>query len=225
MKRLFTILLIMIFALSAYSQSQTRVINGKVSTLDNLPVANFEVEAKKSGANVKTDSLGQFTVVTKPRDVLLFKGKVFRNERVRIKEGTPDSVFIHVDFIKTEKNKELAIGYGYVEEDKLVNAVSSFDRKQANFCRYNNIFELIRGRFAGVQVRGNEIIIRGPGSINLSNSALLVVDGNVVQSISHIAPCDVKNIDVIKDSAASIFGSRGANGVVVIETLRGRDER
>lgn len=225
MKRLFTILLIMIFALSAYSQSQTRVINGKVSTLDDLPVANFEVEAKKSGANVKTDSLGQFTVVTKPRDVLLFKGKVFRNERVRIKEGTPDSVFIHVDFIKTEKNKELAIGYGYVEEDKLVNAVSSFDRKQANFCRYNNIYELIRGRFAGVQVRGNEIIIRGPGSINLSNSALLVVDGNVVQSISHIAPCDVQNIDVIKDSAASIFGSRGANGIVVIETLRGRDER
>jgi len=224
MKTYFTIFLAMIFALSAYSQSQMRVINGKVSTLNGLPVANFKIEAKKSGANAMTDSLGHFKIVTETKDVLLFKGKVFRNERVRIKEETQDSVFVHVDFIKTEKNKERAIGYGYVDKDDLVNAVSSFDSKQADFCSYNDIFELIKGRFAGVQVRGNEIIIRGNSSINLSNSALLVVDGTVVQSISHINPCDVRSIDVIKDSAASIYGSRGANGVVVIETRRGSDD-
>ena len=223
MKISFTILLAMFFTFSAYSQAQTRVIYGDVSTLNDLPVANFEIEAKKSGANAMTDSVGQFSIVTHPRDVLLFKGKVFRNERVRIKEKTPDSISVHVDFIKSERNKELAIGYGYIDKDKLLNAVSSFDRSQADFCNYNNIFELIKGRFAGVQVRGNEIIIRGPNSINLSNSALLVVDGNVVRSISHIAPCDVQNIDVIKDSASSIYGSRGSNGVVVIETRRGSD--
>lgn len=224
MKTYFTIILAMIFALSAYSQTQTRVIYGEVSTLNELPVAHFEVQAKKSGSTALTDSLGQFRIITQPRDVLLFKGKVFRNERVRIKEKTPDTISVQVDFIKSEKNKELAIGYGYVDKDELLNAVSSFDGNDADFCSYNNIFELIKGRFAGVQVRGNEIVIRGPGSINSSNSALLVVDGNVVQSISQIAPCDVRNIDVIKDSASSIFGSRGANGVVVIETRRGDDE-
>lgn len=224
MKTYFTILLAMIFAISTYSQGQTRVIYGEVSTLNDLPVANFEIEAKKSGANEMTDSLGQFAIVTKSRDALLFKGKVFRNKRVRIKEKTPDSISVQLDFIKSERNKQLAIGYGYVEEDKLVNAVSSFDREQANFCTYSNIFELIKGRFAGVQVRGNEIIIRGPSSINLSSSALLVVDGNVVHSISHINPCDVQKIDVLKDSAASIYGSRGTNGVVIIETKRGGDD-
>lgn len=224
MKTYFTILITIIFALSAYSQAQTKVINGKVSTLNGLPVANFEVEAKKSGANAMTDSLGHFKIVTEQKDVLLFKGKVFRNKRVRIKEKTTDSVFVHVDFIKTEKNRERAIGYGYVDKDDLVNAVSSFDRKQTNFCNYDDIFELIKGRFAGVQINGNKIIIRGHNSINLSNSALLVVDGSVVQSIGHINPCDVRNIDVIKDAASSIYGSRGANGVVVIETRRGDDD-
>ena len=217
----FTILALLIFSISAYAQNQTRVIYGEVTTLNDLPVANFEVRAKKSGASALTDSTGVFRIVTQPRDVLLFKGKVFRNERMRIKEKTADSVSVHVEYIESEKNRERAIGYGYVSREDLLNSVSSFDRQQADFCSYDNIFDLIKGRFAGVQVRGEEIIIRGISSINLSNAALLVVDGNIVQSISYINPCDVESIDVIKDSAAAIYGSRGSNGVVVIETRRG----
>lgn len=215
-------MLISVFSV-ATGQNPNRVISGQVSTLNDLPVANFLIEAKKSGAAVKTDSTGMFSIIVNPKDVLLFKGKVFRNEKVRINKNTPDSIQVKVDFIVTPRNKELAVGYGYVSEDNLINAVSQLERQEVDFCSYNDMFELIRGRFAGVQIRGNDIIIRGISSINLSSSALLVVDGNVVSSIAYMSPCDVTSINVIKDSGASIYGSRGANGVVVIETRKGND--
>lgn len=205
---------------------QNRVIEGKVTTLKDLPVANFEVRAKKSGAAIITDSLGRFSIVTEPKDVLLFKGKVFRNERLRINDKITDSVHVEVEFIPGPENNKRAIGYGYVSEEDLLNSVSHLNQDNVDFCNYSNIYELIRGRFPGVQVRGSganaEVIIRGQSSINLSSDALYVVDGITVRSIHHITPCNVKSIDVIKDGASSIYGSRGANGVVIIETLKGK---
>ena len=88
---------------------------------------------------------------------------------------------------------------------------------------YSDIFDLIRGQFPGVSVANDEVIIRGASSINMSSEALYVVDGIITNDISWISPGDVKTIDIIKDSQASFYGSRGANGVVVIELRRGGD--
>ena len=218
--------IIALFFIGGFSlNAQTRIIEGQVTTLDSLPVANFEVRAKKSGAAINTDSVGKFSIVTNEKDVLLFKGKVFRNERVRINDKVKDSVFVKVEFIPTEENQKRAIGYGYVSKKDLINSVSHMNSKEVDFCSYSDIFELIRGRFPGVEVRGSspnaEIVIRGTSSINLSNDALYVVDGITVNSIAHISPCQVASIDVVKDAASSIYGSRGANGVVIIETKKG----
>lgn len=218
------ILLLFVFSVSSLF-SQNRVVHGKVVTLDTLAVANFVVKAKKSGAQITTDTIGRFSILTEQKDLLYFKGKVFRNKKMRINEKTPDTLLVHVDFIITPENKKIAIGYGYIPEDQLINAVSHLGNNQMGFCHYNNIFELIRGKVPGVEVVGGgmepDIIIRGISSINLSSCALYVLDGTIVTSIGHINPCDVKNINVIKDSGASIYGSRGANGVVLIETKRG----
>jgi TonB-dependent SusC/RagA subfamily outer membrane receptor len=226
MKTLILNIIALIFIGGFSLNGQTRIVEGQVTTLDNLPVANFEVRAKKSGAGISTDSVGKFSIVTKERDVLLFKGKIFRNERVRINDKVKDSLFVKVEFIPTSKNKKLAIGYGYVSEDDLINAVSHMDSETEDFCNYSDIFELIRGRFAGVEVRGRgtsaEVVIRGTNSINLSSTALYVLDGVTVNSIAHINPCQVASIDVVKDAASSIYGSRGANGVVIIETKKGK---
>ncbi len=218
--------IIALFLIGGFSlNSQNRIVEGQVTTLDNLPVANFEVRAKKSGAAITTDSLGKFSIVTKEKDVLLLKGKVFRNERVRINDKIKDSVFVQVQFIPTPENQQRAIGYGYVSEDNLVNSISHMNSKKDDFCSYSDIYELIRGRLPGVEVRGSssnaEVVIRGTSSISLSSEALYVVDGVTVQSISHISPCHVESIDVIKDAGSSIYGSRGANGVVIIETKKG----
>lgn len=228
MKAIF-ILSVLLTTLSQGAMSQTRVIEGYVTTLNDLTVANLRVSAQKSGSAVLTDSMGRFTLVALEKDILLFtsRDKVFDNKKVRINRRTPDTLMVPVKFMNTPENRELAVGYGYVKQNALTNAVSQMENKNNNFCHYSDIFELIKGRMPGVQVVGGgrepEVIIRGISSINASNAALYVVDGLVVNSISHISPCQVKSINVLKDSSASIYGSRGANGVVLIDTLKGGD--
>ncbi|WP_291862454.1 TonB-dependent receptor plug domain-containing protein [Marinilabilia sp.] len=227
MKTILVTILVLVMMSGISMNAQTRIVEGQVTTLDNLPVANFEIRAKKSGAGINTDSVGKFSIVTMEKDVLLFKGKVFRNERVRINDKVKDSLFVMVEFIPTPENKKLAVGYGYVSESDLINSVSHMDSKDDDFCNYSDIFELIRGRFAGVEVRGRgadaEVVIRGTNSINLSSCALYVLDGVTVRSIGHINPCQVASIDVVKDAGSSIYGSRGSNGVVIIETKKGTE--
>jgi TonB-dependent SusC/RagA subfamily outer membrane receptor len=82
---------------------------------------------------------------------------------------------------------------------------------------------MIRGEVAGVQVMGNSIRIQGVGSLTLSTEPLYVVDGNVVNSISDIQPYNVKSIEILKGSSASIYGSRGANGVILIKLIGSGD--
>ena len=124
-----------------------------------------------------------------------------------------------------EKGREIAIGYGHVADADRLNAINSLNKNDFNFSRYNNIFELIRGRCAGVQVIDNRyIIIRGINSINSKeNSALVLVDGTPynMDALKSIEPSHVKSIDFIKDAGAAIYGTRGANGVILIETNRG----
>jgi TonB-dependent SusC/RagA subfamily outer membrane receptor len=98
-------------------------------------------------------------------------------------------------------------------------------KNEASFSRYSNIFEMIQGQFPGVEVRNQEIIIRGNDSFHLSSAALIVLDGVIVESdiLQNLRPVEVKNISVIKDGSAAVYGSRGANGVVIIETRKGGD--
>jgi len=127
---------------------------------------------------------------------------------------------VNLIFVDSEKNREIAIGYGYVNEKDLQYAVSNLQQENNEYCYYSNVFELIRGRFAGVTVDNGAVIIRGNNSLLASNDALYVVDGIVVSSIDWIVPCDIQSISIIKDGSAAIYGSRGSNGVVMIETKR-----
>ncbi|ASB48055.1 TonB-dependent receptor plug domain-containing protein [Alkalitalea saponilacus] len=201
-----------------------RVVQGYVLTLDDFTVSNIEIRAKNSGAAVQSDSAGHFVIVTEERDVLTFSGKVFDRERVRINRRTPDTLEVNIKFKNTPENRQLAVGYGYMNERDITFAASQIDHKREDFCMYSDVFELIKGRFPGVQVlsggREPEVIIRGMSSVVTSNCALYVVDGVVVNSIGHISPCQISKISVLRDSSASIYGSRGANGVVLIETKR-----
>ena len=132
-----------------------------------------------------------------------------------------DSLIINLIFIDTEKNREIAIGYGYVNEKNLLYAVNNLADENNEFCNYTNIFDLINGRFAGVTVSNKAVYIRGQNSINLSDEALYVVDGMINSTIDWVSPCDVKSINVLKDGSAAIYGARGSNGVVIIETRQG----
>ena len=113
------------------------------------------------------------------------------------------------------QKKEVNIGYGTQRADQVTSAVSTVE--VTDKIPYNNIYEMIAGKCAGVVVEGKSVTIRGKSSILLSSEPLYVVDGVVTTDVSHINPRDVKDITVLKDaSSCAIYGSQGGNGVIVI---------
>lgn len=207
-------------------QAQTKVVYGKLTAFNKYPLQNIEIKAKKSKASVKTDSLGAFSIVTNDEDRIVIKTKAFQTVLRKVDKDT-DSLSINLVFIDTKSNRELATGYGYINSQDLNYAMSNLEQENNEFCNYTNIYDLLVGRFPGVMVRrtatGGSVIIRGGTSVNMSNEALYIVDGGVSTSIDYIHPCDIRSINVLKDSSTSIYGSRGSNGVVVIETKRGNN--
>ncbi len=220
MKRSITLLIGIFLATSLFSQ--TRVVYGKLTAYNTFPVQNIEVKSKKAKSSVLTDTLGQFSIVCQEKDILKIKPKTFRPVTRRVDQDT-DSLVINLVFMDSKKNREVAIGYGYVNEKDLLYAVSNLEQENNEYCHYTNVFDLITGRFSGVVVSNGAIYIRGMTSINTSNEALYVVDGMMNSSIDWVVPCEIKSINVLKDGSASIYGSRGANGVVLIETRQGNN--
>jgi len=88
---------------------------------------------------------------------------------------------------------------------------------------YQDIYDMIRGRIAGVEVSGRSIKVRGTNSLNVSTEPLFVVDGVIVREIDDIAPETVKSIEVLKGPDASAYGIKGSNGVIVITRKTGKD--
>ena len=118
------------------------------------------------------------------------------------------------------QDSEVNIGYGTVKKGDLTTAVSSLNmEKDSQTKSYADMYEYLQGRVPGLQVAPDKrIIIRGIGSINSSNDPLILVDGSEITDLSTINPSDVKSVDVLKDASSSIYGVRGANGVILITT-------
>ena len=209
---------------SLISFAQERVVQGRVFTFDSIPLVNANVEVKSTKQVVKTDTLGNFSVLCNSGDVLKVSAKGFNTEKFEL-ESKIKFAIINLKLKPGAKNREYAIGYGHVTDRNKLNAVANLNNSDVDFSQYSNMYDLIRGRFAGVQVVNGEIIIRGVNSINSSSAALIVLDGVTVNSsvLNTIPPVQVKNISIIKDGSAAIYGSRGSNGVVLIDTKRGND--
>jgi len=208
------------------ANSQERVVQGIVTTFDSIPLIGADVQVASTKAVVKTDTLGRFSVQVTVEDKLKVSAKGFSPQKVKL-DTKIKMVLINLKLKPTESAREYAIGYGYVKDADKLNAVVQMTNKDMDFSQYTSVLDIIKGRFGGVQVSpSGEIIIRGVNSINMSSAALIVVDGVVVDNsmINNISPTNIKSINIIKDGSAAIYGSRGANGVVVIETRRGNDD-
>jgi TonB-dependent SusC/RagA subfamily outer membrane receptor len=195
-----------------------------VTTFDSIPLNGASVKAKSSKQVVLTDSLGNFSISCATTDVLTVSAKGFYNQKAKINAETKIAA-INLNLKPGPKGKEYAIGYGYVSDVEKLNAVSSISRDDMDFSMYNSVQDIIRGRFTGVQIVNGEYQIRGVNSINSGTAALIVLDGISVTSsmLETIATNQIKSINIIKDGSAAIYGVRGANGVIVIETRKGND--
>jgi TonB-dependent SusC/RagA subfamily outer membrane receptor len=222
---LFSILISGVLLITIGSSAQEKVISGRVYTFDSIPLIGAQIEVKGTKQVVSTDTLGNFYVLCNPEDVLKVSARGFVNQKVKLQPNIK-LVIVNLKLKPGEKNREIAIGYGHVSDAEKLNAVATLNNDDVDFSIYSNMYELIRGRFAGVQIINGEIIIRGINSLNSSSAAMIVVDGvpSDYSVLNSIPPVQVKSINVIKDGSSAIYGSRGANGVVLIETKKGGDQ-
>lgn len=204
--------------------AQEKVISGTITTFDSIPLIGATVKVLSTKHTVLTDTLGNFLVGCNYEDKLKVSARGFYDQKVKLSSKIKFAA-INLKMKPGAKNREYAIGYGSVTDRDKLNAVASLNTGDVDFSQYSNMYDLIRGRFAGVQIMNGEIIIRGINSINSSSAALIVVDGITSNNgiLNSIPPAQVKSINIIKDGSSAIYGSRGANGVVLIETKRGGD--
>ena len=224
--RNYTLLSILILVFFAFQlNAQERIIHGTITTFDSIPLIEASITVQSSKQTVLSDTLGNFSVGCNHKDKLKVTAFGFYNQKVKLTDNIKFAA-INLRLKPGIKSREYAIGYGHVSDAEKLSAVASMTKDDVDFSQYSNMLELIRGRFAGVQVVNGEIIIRGINSINSSSAALIVIDGVAADYgvLNSIPPIQVRSINVIKDGTSAIYGSRGANGVVLIETKRGGDE-
>ncbi|GAB3561099.1 TonB-dependent receptor [Spirosoma luteolum] len=227
--RVFPVLLLG-WLLSTGAYAQERRITGRVTDgNDNtgLPGANVLVKGTQTG--IVTDASGQFSLVVPPgRDVLTVSAIGYTAQEIAIGNKTTLSITLTPD-IKT-LNEVVVTGYGAQAKRDITGAVATVDTKQLLAVPSTNVGQALQGRVAGVTV-GNEnapgggvmVRIRGFGTIN-DNSPLYVIDGVPTKgNLNTLNLNDIESLQVLKDaSAASIYGSRAGNGVVIITTKKGK---
>ncbi len=223
MKKLALLTLLLVFTTITVKAQQTRIITGRVTVLNDLPISGITIKAQKSKAAAYSDSVGMFTLACNDNDCLIFSSKSFNTVKHKITRRTKDTITVKLSFVPTEENIDMAIGYGYINEKNRTQAIE-YLKKGTNYCNYRDIYELIRANFNGITIRTDGcIIVRGPNSINASPCATYVVDGKIVDTIEHIATCDIKDISLLKDGSAAIYGSQSANGVLIINLKDGKN--
>lgn len=222
------LLLLVIHAQSVYAQ-QTRLIKGKIIDAENqYAIPGATISTKNGTSKTSSNSEGLFEINVSVNAEVQVSSLNYETYTFNANESN-----ITIELIKQINNLEdvVVIGYGSVKRKDVTTAISSVSTKDLEKRPIVNVGQAIQGKAAGVSVTqpsgapGGEmsIRVRGTTSFNASNSPLYVVDGVPVDNIKFLAPNDIQDIQILKDaSSAAIYGSRAANGVVLISTKSGK---
>ncbi len=226
--------------------AQTKNISGTISTQTGELLSGVSITVKGTTGGVTSNSKGEFTISVPANAMLVFTHVGYKPLEIAVKNQT--TLNIKLEDNNNELSQVVVIGYGTVKKSDLTGSVSSVKSEDLKAVPVTSFDQALQGRAAGVQVTqlsgkpGAEtsIRIRGTTSINAGNEPLYVIDGMLVNSdagdmttgvtlgprigaLSAINPNDIESIEILKDaSATAIYGSRGANGVVIITTKRGK---
>lgn len=229
------------FSLSGITPHQAITIKGKVNDEKNLPLPGVSVRVKGSGKAVSTNKDGYFELTsTNDQPTLVFSFIGYKTQEI-VYTGQPVNVRLEQD--QSALSEVIVVGYGTQKKSDVLGAVASFDTKNIQEKPIARVEQALIGQMAGVQVRqqtglpgsGLSIQVRGTGSITAGNEPLYVIDGFPLDVASqgssggisgspldNLNPNDIESIQVLKDAAAgAIYGSRAANGVVIITTKKG----
>lgn len=210
-----------------HAQQQAKTVTGTVTDVSGEPIIGANIRIKGTTTGTITDIDGNFSIEAEPQSVIevsyigyLTQETVINNQK-------------SIRFLLKEDTKTLdevvVIGYGVQKKADLTGSVANINTKKLNTQSNANIGQALQGKIAGVDIvsqggapgSGTRIMVRGIGTLN-NASPLYIVDGMYMNSIDHINPNDIASIDVLKDaSSAAIYGSRAANGVIIVTTKEG----
>ncbi|MFN7116994.1 MAG: SusC/RagA family TonB-linked outer membrane protein, partial [Saprospiraceae bacterium] len=207
-------------------------VSGRVTDESGTPMTGVAVLVEGTTNGTTTDIDGNFTLANVPDNAtLLFSFIGYASVRVSAKNNEPINVVLQIDSETLEE--VVVVGYGTQRKSDITGSLSSVSSREIKAVPVSGVGQALQGRAAGVQVTtssnapggGVTIRIRGGNSINAGNEPLYVIDGFPVynENGSNLNPNEIESIEILKDaSATAIYGSRGANGVVMITTKRGK---
>lgn len=230
MKKSILLLALMLGALFGFAQ-QTRTISGVVTAEENNePLAGVTVTLKGTITATSTDASGKFQIdvpsTGNPELVISHTGF----EELTVAVGNGASLSLKMKKSLRQLDEVVVIGYGQVKKRDLTGAVVSVKSDEIKKIPASNVMESLQGKIPGADITrtngsaasGTSITIRGNRSLIANNSPLVIVDGIQYNSIQDINPNDIQSLEVLKDaSSTAIYGSRGANGVIIVTTKKG----
>ncbi|EDM45398.1 putative outer membrane protein, probably involved in nutrient binding [unidentified eubacterium SCB49] len=225
-------LLIMLFSSIIIVAQESYTLTGTVvSSVDQfgIPGANVIIEGTSTGAS--TDFDGNFEIKVKSGDVLLFTYIGYVTQKVVITDQTTLSISLAED--ANTLDEVVVVGYGTRKKSHVTGSVAKVGGDDVAAMQTSRVDEALAGKLAGVLIQNQDgspgadpkIQVRAASSINGSSNPLIVVDGFPISgSLATVNPNDIESIEVLKDAAsAAIYGSRGANGVILVTTKKGKE--
>lgn len=223
-----TCIFVLLSAAEVAAQNRRVTISGTVSDENGEPLPGASVFEENTGNGQMADADGHYSMSVQIGKKLVFSFIGYRQQSVQVRSGRAINVSLvpDVDYL----NESVVIGYGTMKRSDLTGSVSSVNGKALENYKTSSVLNALGGMVAGVSVTSNDgtpgsgfdVKIRGVGTVTGDTAPLYIVDGFEVSDINYLANQDIKSIEVLKDASASaIYGSRAANGVVLVTTKSG----
>jgi TonB-dependent starch-binding outer membrane protein SusC len=206
-------------------------ISGTVRDSSGAPLPNISIHSGVKSAKTQTDSLGRFRLTASKGDILTFTSVSHEEFQLKVDDRNDYSVNLKTKI--SGLSDVIIIGYGTIKKDDLTGSVAKAPVDSMQKAPVRSFDEALAGRVAGVNVSSVDgqpgstvnVTIRGANSVTQDNSPLYVIDGFPIENPNNniINPQDIESMEVLKDaSATAIYGARGANGVIIITTKKGK---
>ena len=224
------LIFLLFFSVFSFSQNTFKV-TGKVTDQTGNPLEGATILVKGSTITTVTKTDGTFEINTPSGNSTLVFSFIGFSEQEFVLNGQSTVNFSMIP-LTSSLDEVVVTGYGTRKKSEVTGAVASINQKDIRSRPVDNVLQAMQGKVAGVDITSNErpgqvgsIRIRGERSVNATNNPLFVVDNIPITTggIDYLNPNDIESIDILKDaSATAIFGSRGANGVVIVTTKQGK---
>lgn len=230
MRKVFFLFISMLLCCDLYAQEKN--VTGTVNDAESgEPLTGVSVRVKETGKGTVTDINGKYVVSVVTNQTLEFSFLGMVPQQIVVKRSTPTVIDINMHPDQTSLEDVVVVGYGVTKKRDLAGSITSLKPGNVEAGVISDMSQFLKGRAAGVQVRQNSlepggsvsIRVRGASSVSAENEPLYVVDGFQTDNMTQINVDDIESIEILKDaSTTAIYGARGANGVILITTKKGK---